>query len=379
MNQHETAASFAEFGGDFEIPVIRVSSADPFERGVQHGSGAVAQIDASIDYYATLFKRNHGIEWASVGERALDWADAIESFDTDLIAELRGIAHGAGRSLGEILALNARGEMVYTDLLAADGCTSFVLAPEGNGAGSMLAGQNWDWRVGSAGSRVVLRIEQPPKPTLTMLVEAGQLGRHGVNSEGVALFANGLPARRTEAGVPQAVIRRRILDQARFDRALDAALNSPSQIPANLVLAHRDFAIDIETTPQEARWAYPHDGILTHANHFELFSGPGYSLPSLGADSLYRGHLLRKRLRAASGLSRPEDVLATVADGLAGTFGQPNGIAVHPDPEQPEHLRWATLASTIIDLGEGAWYLADGAPDQRPYRRLPWNVYDRRI
>lgn len=379
MTQNDPRASIAEYGPDFEIPVITVSAATPLERGVQHGSAAAEQIDASIGYYAALFERSHGLPWSEIAARALRWESVIEGFDADLLAELRGIAEGSGRSLGEILALNARGEMVYTDLLAADGCTSFALMPEGSGSDRTFAGQNWDWRTGAAGSRILIRIEQPPKPTLTMLVEAGQLGRHGVNSEGISLFANGLPATQAEVGVPQAVIRRRILDQPRVDQALEIALKAPAQIPANLVLAHREFAIDLETTPEETRWEYPSNGVLTHANHFEYFRGPAYAMPTLGADSLYRAHLLRRRLGRAAGVAEPGAVLTIVADSLADDFGQPNGISVHPDPGLPEHLQWATLTSTIIDLTEGAWYMADGAPDQRPYRRLPWNVYDARI
>ncbi len=376
MKKYERAAGFTSNGEGFQIPVITVSAQSPFERGVQYGSLAAKQIEASIDYYASLFLGNHGMQWRDVAERAGQWAKPIEDFDADLFAELRGIAEGSAHSLGEILALNARGEMVYTDLLAADGCTSFALLSQASQSRHSFAGQNWDWRTGTSASRIMLRMEQKGKPTISMLVEAGQLGRHGVNSEGIALFANGLPAKQTVIGVPQAVIRRRILDQSRFDLALDVALKAPGQIPANLIIAHREFAIDLETTPGETRWGYPDAGILTHANHYEYFTGPEYAMPSLGADSLYRGQLLRQHLGRAGGVHDSSEVLEIIADSLADTFGQPNGISVHPDPSQPKNMQWATLTSTLIDLTDGIWYMADGAPDERPYWQLPWNVYD---
>ncbi len=361
----------------FAIPIVHVSARTARERGRQHGEAARAQIDASIEYYRDLFERSHSLGWHEIAERALVWEPIVRDFDPDLLEEAQGIADGARRSLGEILALNARGEMVYAQFLKAEGCTSFALLPSGSGTGRMYAGQNWDWRSGAKDSRIVLRIEQPPKPTITMIVEAGQLGRHGVNTEGIAVFANGLPASSSVPGVPQAVIRRRILDQPAIDRALDVVFEARQQIPANVLIAHRDgFAIDVETTPDGHRWAYPSGGVITHANHYEYFSGAGYQ-PRLGTDSLYRTFRMREGLERARGITDEGVVRQLIGDAFADGFGAPNSIAVHPDPAQPRHLQWETLSSSILDLTEGAWFVADGPSDMHPYRRLPWSLHDR--
>lgn len=84
-----------------------------------------------------------------------------------------------------------------------------------------------------------------------MVVEAGQIGRHGANSAGIALNANGLGGRfGDEIGVPQTFIRRRILDQANFKDALQVPFSARQQIPTNLLYTHRDgVSIDLETTP----------------------------------------------------------------------------------------------------------------------------------
>lgn len=380
MTQFEPAAGFADFSNDFEIPVITISASTPFERGLQHGSQAKAQIDLSVEYYARLFEIKHSVTWAKVAERAMLWEKPIVEYDSDLFEEIRGIAKGSSRSVGEILALNARGEMVYSGFLESDGCTAFALMQDGSASGHTFAGQNWDWRIGTAGSRIIVRIEQPPKPTLSMMVEAGQLGRHGANSEGVGIFANGLPASRTQIGLPQAVIRRHVLDQANYEKALDVVLKTQTQIPANVILAHQDFAIDVEMTPDERRWRHAENGIITHANHFEYFRGPEYTPGRVGGGStLYRGYLLRQGLSRAAGVTSPGSVREIVASSLSNQFGHPNALATHPEPDAPRHTQWGTLVSSIVDLTSGHWYMADGAPDVRPYRKLPWNIFDRQI
>lgn len=76
----------------------------------------------------------------------------VEDFAPDLLEELRGVAEGAGTGLLDLMALNARGEIVYDRTFArmgrppqapgtagaeadaepaeaADGCSSFALLP----------------------------------------------------------------------------------------------------------------------------------------------------------------------------------------------------------------------------------------------------------
>ncbi|NED79954.1 acyl-coenzyme A--6-aminopenicillanic-acid-acyltransferase form, partial [Streptomyces sp. SID11233] len=132
-------------------------------------------------------------------------------------------AEGAGTGLADVLALNARGEVLYDKSFAAmaaadaaeepaEGCTSFAAYGAASGDGHVWAGQNWDWRAQAGETVVMLRVVQPPKPTLLMQVEAGQIGRQGANSAGIALNANGLGGRfDASVGLPQTVVRRAVL------------------------------------------------------------------------------------------------------------------------------------------------------------------------
>jgi isopenicillin-N N-acyltransferase-like protein len=166
-----------------------------------------------------------------------------------------GIAAGAGVTQDEILALNARGEIVRSAdssfTAMQDGCSSFALLPNATGDGHVYCGQNWDWREGAESTTVMVRIVTPGRPTVIMQVEAGQVGRHGANSAGLALNANGLDGRfGTSPGLPQPVLRRLILDSASLHDALRVPFAVRQHIATNLVITHRDgIAIDLETTP----------------------------------------------------------------------------------------------------------------------------------
>jgi isopenicillin-N N-acyltransferase like protein len=361
------------------VKIIEISG-PALERGRQYGEQAKAQIDASVAYYSQLFEHEFGMSWAEISRRSLAWLPMIEQFDAETAEEVVGIAEGSGHELGEIVALNARGEMVYGKYMApmVDGCTSFAVLPSAGNDGHMYCGQNWDWRAGAAGTWVVLRVIQTPKPTITMVVEAGQVGRHGANSAGIALLSNGLSGFCTpEPGVPQPFIRRKILSSNTFPEAMDVIFSARQQIASNVLLAHRDgFAIDLETTPDGHGWLYPEDGVLVHGNHYEAFSWARDGSPyrPLGPDSLYRVFRVRESLQ--QGLPDSADTLTTIAAAMADHFGFPDSVCTHQRPEDPPLTRWQTLTSSIIDLTSGEWRLAAGTPCEHPYEPLPWNIYD---
>lgn len=351
----------------------------PAERGRQYGEAARAEIERSIEYYGELFARTHGVGWAEVAERAARWEPAVEAFAPELAEELRGIATGAGRTPRELLALNARGEMVYGEDAAADagdGCTAFAVLPEAAADGHVYVGQNWDWRSGARESVVVLRVVQPPKPALTMLVEAGQVGRHGASSAGIALMGNGLSGFHTrEPRVPLPFIRRKALEAPDLATALELLLAAPHQIASNHLLCHRDgFAIDVEATPARRGWLYPDRGVLVHGNHYEAFSwaADGDAYKPYGADSLLRTWRLRQLLRTGGASLDASAIGAALRDHL----GHPDGICTHPRPESDPLLRWQTLASSVLDLTAGEWRLALGNPCEQAHRALPWSLHD---
>lgn len=362
----------------------------PKQRGRQYGEQARDEIAKSLDYYRELTGTMGGLTWPDLTARATRWLPLIEKLSPDLLEEAAGVAEGAGITFADVLTLNARGEIVYDptfsqaeDRMPAGGpseCSSFALMPEATGDEHVYCGQNWDWRAATQETVIVLRVVQPPKPTVITVVEAGQVGRHGVNSAGIALNANGLGGRFSdEIGVPQTFIRRAILDSAGFKDALDVPFFHRQQIAANLLLTHRaGFAIDIESTPARHNWLYPDAGLLVHTNHYR----GAIPIPieaeyrPYSTDTLYRVAILEKALRRCASAGSSKEVDALIQSGLTDHFGFPDSVCNHVDPASPTLLQDKTIMSQITDLTTGEVRLTVGNPCEQSFDRLPWNALD---
>jgi isopenicillin-N N-acyltransferase-like protein len=368
--------------------VIEVSSASARERGKQYGSAAADLVAGAIAYYREGFQRQAGLDWAAAQEHSQPWQRLIERDFPELLEELAGIAEGAGVELAEIVALNCRGEIMYDNWFAhadapheVDGCTSFSLTDSAAGDGHVYAGQNWDWRHAVRDTVVVLRVVQPPKPTLVMQLEAGQIGRHGANSEGIALNANGLGGRFDDSiGMPQTVIRRAVLDSSNIADALKILTWTKAHIPSNALLTHRDgFSIDVETTPAGHAWEYPDDdGLLVHGNHYQAFvpPKPAGNQRAMSPDSLVRVPQARKGLRNAARAEKSVDVRTAVHAAMSDHLGHPDSLCAHPDDRLPAIEQWSTTVSSCVDLTSGEYYLAPGSPCEHPYELMPFNLYE---
>ncbi|MEV5979814.1 C45 family peptidase [Streptomyces sp. NPDC052114] len=374
------------------LPVIEISGT-PTDRGRQYGEAVRPRIRAALTYYEEAFGRSAGLTWDRVTARAARWLDPVRAHAPHLVDEMRGIAEGAGVTLLDVLALNARGEVIYDKSFAdmtteegpaeeepAEGCTSFAAYGEASGDGRVYAGQNWDWRAGVADTVVMLRVVQPPKPTLIMQVEAGQIGRQGANSAGIALNANGLGGRFDDAvGLPQTVVRRGVLDQATITDALDVLCRTRAHIASNALLTCREgFAVDLETTPAGHGWMYPTDGLLVHGNHYQ--AGVPAALAAdyrpLSSDSLVRVPRAEQGLRALRSATGPDESLKLIKQAMSDHLGLPESLCTHPDPRRPAVEHWTTLVSSCVDLTGGDYHVTAGTPCDRDYQHLPWNLYD---
>lgn len=377
------------------IRVLEVSGA-PRDRGRQYGEGASDLIARALDYYREALTRQTGLSWTDVTNSVSQWLPISENLAPRLVDEMRGIAEGAGVSFNEILTLNVRGEFVYNHQASArhvtpviesderdavDGCTSFFLTGAASGTGHTLVGQNWDWRTRTAETTVVLRIVQDPLPTVIMQLEAGQIGRHGANSAGVALNANGLGGSfGNEIGLPQTLIRRLILDQQDIASALKTLVKTKPHIASNALLAHRSgYGIDVETTPDGIDWIYPDaSGIIAHTNHFQASVPPqlaGHYRP-VSADSLLRLPRVREGLGKVAGARDQADSYELVRAAMSDHLGYPEGVCTHPNPKADPLKQWSTILSSCVDLTNGEYRIADGFPCEAEYELLPWNLYD---
>lgn len=363
------------------IPTFDISGTGR-ELGRQHGEAAREQIRASVAFYKESFKKASGLAWPEILELVPRWIPAIEAYLPGITEELRGIADGSGITFNEVLALNARGELSHGNPFRdeePEGCSSFAILPEAAADGHTYAGQNWDWLAQTGATVILLRIAQPGKPTIVLQTEAGQIGRHGANSAGIALNANGLgPRFGKPGGLPQPFIRRKILESTEMQSALKAVFDSRQSVCTNLVITHRDgFAIDLETTPERHGWMYPTDGILAHTNHFVSFVPEQIAATyrPFSVNSLWRLPRLERGLQAVRTATGPAGTRDAIADALRDHFGHPNSLCKHDDPRQGTGDRYHTVASSIVDLTSGDYWISSGPPCENEYRKLPWNLY----
>jgi isopenicillin-N N-acyltransferase-like protein len=358
-----------------KLPVISVKG-KPFECGRQYGSQARKQIRKNLELYFDLWKALWGIKRSEVVKRCAGLIPVIGGYDADILEELEGIAKGADVSLEEILALNARYELVFSQSavqqLAKGGCTSVTALPQATKNGHTLIGQNWDYKPRFQELSLILEVEQEGKPKIITHTEAGIICHKGMNSAGLGICLNALVSNRdkSEPTVPFLIMARGILNADSFSRAMMAVLSARVAVSFNFLIAHRDGeAIDLEVSPVDVGFLHPEGGILTHSNHFIALTNREDLIDMFKAvapDTLFRAHRARQLLEAEKGQIDVGSFQRVFKD----HFSYPNSICRHADPRNEEPQQLATLSSVIMDLTAGIFYFTEGVPCQNEYHKL---------
>lgn len=335
------------------FPLIDIEGDAP-QRGLQYGRAAGDRIALSIKTYRAAYEKV-GLDWSRTKALARRFVPQIEAFDPESMREIEGIAAGAEVEPEEIVALNARSELLYAhEQLAAteppDGCTGVVVMPAASRGGRLIHAQNWDWRVESVDLGVVLRIRPADGPAILTFVEAGTLARAGLNEHGIALTGNFLKSADDgrATGVPLPLIRRSILKSTLYAQALGVVFRSARTISNNMIISHAEGeAVSLETCPQQVFWQLPENGVLVHANHFKT---PGALARVLDRslettpDSLYRDRRVSEFLLARAGQLDEEEVIEALSD----RFGAPRAVCRAPSAG-PGGATSATVATIVID------------------------------
>lgn len=346
------------------FPLIEIRGA-PRERGRMYGEKARERIHLSAGLYTDQLHRL-GFDDANIERLVTLFLPRIRDWAPDLVAEMEGIAEGAGINLSAIVLVNARTEVLQLARLEAgvaddepDGCTGAVLLPEVTRDGTVIHGQNWDWRAECADTSVVLRILRDDGPDILTFTEAGGLARSGFNSAGITITANYLESDRDyrEMGIPLPFIRRRALEARHFAMALRVVAITPKSGSNNMMLSTAEgYAVDLECAPDEAFPIYPQDGMIVHANHWQ--SAVALSkLKETGLanvpDSLYRDHRVLKVLQESGGKLGAEDLKRAFFD----DFGAPFCVCRAPLAKEGGNLS-ATVAMIVCEPAKGVMEIA---------------------
>lgn len=336
------------------FPLVEVEGG-PRERGHAYGRAARGRIERSIEIYRPAFEAA-GLSRQQAMDRAAAYLGRLRDADASLAEELVAIAEGADARAEEIVAINARTELLYgagdpTPL--DDGCTGAIALPPATRDGGLIHGQNWDWLDACRDSVLILAEKPTEGPARLGMMEAGTVARCGMNAAGLALTANFLRCDhdgRGGAGIPSPFVRRRVLSRSNLADAVTEVMTAKRSFSNNIMISHvLGEAVDLETTPEEAYWIEPQDGLLVHANHFASPSARARvhdTELAVTPDSLWR----ERRVREA--LSREPVTVDTMLAALRDDHGTPHSVC-RPPTRGPGGDAVSTVASIVMDVTAG--------------------------
>lgn len=367
--------------GFFKLITI---SGPPYERGHQYGAQTKEVIERSLNAFHSVVEHlNPQMSRKELYAKALQFQPFIESYDHNIMEEIRGIADGAEKSLEEIMFLNARAELAYPGILRAykellGQCSTLAVMPEASSSGHTLVAQNWDLWIPIMRLKpyILLKIVQEDQPDMICFSEAGIIGgKIGFNSAGIGLGANALftDFEGVDLGTPWSTICRGILNANSWHEAMKAVLRAKRSISLNfLITTVEGESICIEAAPSyKSGFVYSEDGILPHTNHFISGDVQNCTMPAFRADflpnSISRYLRLKKLARQKLGALSIENIQDIWRD----HFNYPNSICAHPTPDVNDNETSGTCVSFINDLDTKEMYVACGPPCQYEYERVP--------
>ncbi|MDB5995331.1 MAG: peptidase [Pseudomonas sp.] len=336
---------------------------NPQQRGRQIGERWAPQIQQTCALYLDFFSQVDidPQRVRAIGEASLE---SLHTWSPLLAQELVATAEGAGLSLWQLAALNARTEILATMPADAEGeCSTAVFAPAGAEVPRTI--QTWDWHDSLVPNGLLMQLQGSTGLQIKLFTEFGMLGKIGVNSAGLGLHFNILhhASDNGSAGVPVHAIARRVLEEARsVDEAIFLARSA--RVSASTVLtvfSRQDWApraASIELSPHATALVLPTaDGWLTHTNHFlapELV--PGERTADVGTTYQRLAHVDAQR-------NDMDDRNITIrARAMCGEAGDQAPICFHPDLSLAPKERWETLLTIGIDTAGGNLLYSTGNP-----------------
>ncbi|MDQ0189359.1 hypothetical protein JI721_16825 [Alicyclobacillus cycloheptanicus] len=340
--------------------------------GVTYGKQMREMISKNLEDYLRRFRDVVGLTNAEVLSIGEAFRSLTYGYNAGIGEMLDGIGEGAGHPAAHIFALNARTEILYgARTRGEEGCTSIAALPEVTETRHMLLGQNWDWHPEQCDVTLLLATKDESGFTVLTLTEAGMVAKSGMNSAGLGICANLLVCSADGGldGVPYHVLLRGVLESRSMADAIRAAVDPPRCSSGNFLIADGESeAVDIEACPNDFGYLLPDAGVLIHSNHF---------LSSLPVKDLKKAHSALTILRPsrARRLLNPHIASRTVSiqaiqDVFRDHYSYPNGICRHVDERDPENERVCSAFSTVMDLTDRKFLIAQGPPCEHEYESI---------
>ena len=352
---------------DRHIPLV-ISEGDPITRGFHLGRSETERVIHTITAYMDIFAQTSNLNREAVLTHAECFIPSIAQHAPHLLEEMRGIAEGAGRDLREIVAINARTELMY-GISQRPECTSIGISTIVSTDGHIRLAQNWDWRPTLAGSLILWVLHLDDGPDVLTLTEAGMVGKIGVNASGLAMSINLLKSDTDHAGpaLPMHIILRLVLEDACSVEKAISLINETKRCTScfHMLIDQSGTLAGVEATPAGQHVLRSDRGVLTHANHCvspDLFMHDSNAREF--PETLTRGERAQS---LASKRKIDEHFLHSI---LTDHETSPGSICLHVDPGIPAVENYESIASIVFDLTAGTVDIAEGPPCENAYRRL---------
>ncbi len=346
------ASAKVDANGPAEYPLIRAAGSHR-ELGRQHGEQAAEKIKAHLEKMTAAER----ISREQLRGRALAFQPLFEKYCPHLLEEMHGLAEGAGIPLAEALAVNIRGELAHAP---REGCTTYVIGRKGTANHEILVGQNSDITHDIRPMAYMLHLKPPDKPEVLMWTFGGMIGYHGMNSAGVAHFANALgggPAARF--AMPHYPVKRLILETTSLEEVLRILEKVPLASNGNYVLCDGAGNLaDVEATTAGPEVLRDHGaGFLAHTNHFVCRRyAKQENFAQSWQDSFPRLDRMNSLIGSAFGSLSVDDLKRFLTD----HSGRPTSICRHDTESQ-------TVASLIAEPAARRMHAAVGNPCEHRY------------
>lgn len=339
---------------------VTANGSDPLERGRERGRQLSAALPAGVRTYLELFAK-YELDEGAVREFALRCADAVAGWRPERLAEMDGIAAGAGVEPWHVYALNARTEILSQGVGAAPGeCSTIGRRVElGDGTVRTFGLQTWDWHHQLDGEWHTHET-RGGRHDFAGLTEHGMLGKIGVNSAGLALHFNILGHRTDGAGgVPVHVLSATVLEEAAtVEEAVELVRDAPRSASSSFTLLDAERVVTTDITPIGVFVVEPVEGVVVRTNHFLSREAQADEKTEIyQPDSGERYDLIASRLADYPEPRTDDELLAF----LYSDPGQPM-LCHRPDLTLPFGERWATLATVQLDPASRTARIANGSP-----------------
>lgn len=351
----------------------------PIERGRQFGEACKEKIHSLVETHHTSLAKfaqtraNISLSREQVPVLSNRYLPYIQEYAPDLVEEMRGIAQSADLPFHEIFFLNCFLD-IY-DLIFPGishpllfGCTTFAATKPITTGGKTIVAQNLDLREFFKDYSIIVRIRPDEGPNILCFTMAGVLGLAGFNNSGISLVFNKLVPKDTGYGVPYPIMARKVLEQSRMGKALNAIARVKRASGSYCLVGSPQTGIfGVECTGRHYQVFYPENGFLAHANHYihpGFYEQNHFYYPFAG-DSFVRLNQAEQSLRNQTNLDT--DFFMGVAKGHANF---PDSICRHPDDESEPFSKAMTMASIIIEAGCNSCLISKGPPCESEYHSI---------